>query len=204
MKVSEAPLGTVFRMAGFPGTWLKATDVHVRLLGVPGWQTKPLWMVGQKFAQNVEPPPPRSAICRLGDVLFLSEGDVRLEYLYPWAVIDVTAEQGHTRFVLRGSSFAKSLADEVTAEAALPFTITRGSQHLGRPSNSMIFAYKGRVYARATVKEMTGKSKVGGYKLTVTQGGEKRLLIAGLLTLPEEGALHDVIQDHFGPGAGYR
>jgi hypothetical protein len=33
--------------------------------------------------------------------------------------------------------------------------------------------------------------------------GAKRRVIWGLLTLPEEGALYDVIQDHFGPGVEY-
>src|SRR3954451_5708931 len=85
----------------------------------------------------------------------------------------------------------------------IPFTIVRGSQHLGRQPGTMIFAYKGRVYARATPEEVTGKKQTGGYKRVKVLDGAKRLIIWGLLTLPEEGALYDVIQDHFGPGVEY-
>ena len=65
----------------------------------------------------------------------------------------------------------------------------------------MIFAYEGRVYARATKAEVLGQARKGGYKRVKVLDGAARLIIAGQLTLPEEGALHDLIQDHFGPGA---
>jgi hypothetical protein len=128
---------------------------------------------------------------------------VQLEYLYPWRVRRATAEERHVTFVLNGGTFEKSVVDQPGEDTALPFTIVSGGKHLGRPGMSMIFAYKGRAYARATKLEVTGKRSMGGYKRTVREDGAQRLVIAGLLTLPEEGALHDVIQDHFGSGVSY-
>ena len=68
-----------------------------------------------------------------------------------------------------------------------------------RPSGSEIVAYNGRVYGRATKKEVLGKAAMGGYKLVRNIDGAKRMIIAGLLTIPSEFALYDIIMEHFGP-----
>jgi hypothetical protein len=65
--------------------------------------------------------------------------------------------------------------------------------------SSELFAYGGRVYARATNKEVLGKAQIGGYKRMRTIDGAKRLVIVGLLTVPSEFALHDIMMEHFGP-----
>ena len=90
-------------------------------------------------------------------------------------------------------------ADAPTAETALLFGISVGSNHLGRPPGSDVIAYNGRVYGRATKKEVFGKSAHGGYKVVRNIDGAKRMIIAGLLGLPSEFALYDIIMEHFGP-----
>jgi hypothetical protein len=62
-----------------------------------------------------------------------------------------------------------------------------------------VFAYGGRLYARATKREVLGESKKGGYKRILMIDGAKRVVIAGLLTLPSEFALYDIIMEYFGP-----
>jgi hypothetical protein len=208
VTVFEVSIGTVFKILGSDDLWIRATEKQLRKLPQPGfkigagWQTYSRDHVGRKQVEVVRLPE-TSAIRRAGDVLYLSEGDVQLEHLYPWLVRSATIEKKLTRFVLNGPTFEKSVVDAASEETALPFTIVRGSKHLGRPPSTMIFAYKGRVYARATAEEVTGRKTSGGYKRVLVLDGAKRLLIAGLLTLPEEGALYDVIQDHFGPGVEY-
>ena len=204
MTVYEISVGTVFKVSGKRDLWVKATDRHFRKLEERGWQVYFYGSVGDSKRVEVLRQPDTSPIRRTGDVLYLSDGDVQLEYLYPWLVRGATAEGKLTTFVLEGGTFEGSVADEPTEDTALPFTLIRGSQHLGRPPSSMIFAYKGRVYARATQAEVHGRKHKGGYKRVKVLDGAPRLIIAGLLTLPEEGALHDLIQDHFGPGAPYR
>jgi hypothetical protein len=187
---------------------VRATEKRLRKLPPPGsaigwgWETYSRDYAERKQVEVVRLPS-TSAIRRAGDVLYLSEGDVQLEFLYPWLVRSADAEGKQTRFVLNGPTFEKSIVDAVSEETAIPFTLIKGSQHLGRPPSSMVFAYKGRVYARATGEEATGRPISGGYKRVVNREGANRLVIVGLLTLPEEGALYDVIQDHFGPGVNY-
>jgi len=201
MTISEVSIGTVFKFAGSDELWMKVNFNRFRRVGQKGWSAK----YGHSFKGNksveIVRLPETGAIRRVGDLLHLSEGDVQLEFLYPWLVRSATVEGKVTKFVLEGGTFEKSVVDESTEQTALPFTITRGSQHLGRPPSSMIFAYKGRVYARATQAEIHGQRRTGGWKRVKVLDGAPRLIIAGMLTLPEEGALHDVIQDHFGPGA---
>jgi len=201
MTVDEISVGTVFEFTGSDELWLLATWDRLRKLGERGWRTYSRDRTGRGKTVEVVRQPDTSAIRRTGDVLCLSGGDVQLTYLYPWLVRGATVEDELTMFVLEGGTFEKSVVDEATEQTALPFTLSRGCQHLGRQPSTMIFAYKGRVYARATPEEVTGYKKTGGWKRVKVLDGASRLIIAGILTLPEEGALHDLIQDHFGPGA---
>jgi hypothetical protein len=205
MTLSDIPIGAIFQVVGSEELWLKATDRHCRNLGEEGWKAHSFRFFAKKPVEIVKQPE-TGPIRRVGDVLFLSDGDVQLEYLYPWLVRRCEPGELLTRFVLHGHTFETSVVNAPSEDTALPFTIRHGGKHFGRPSSSMLFAYKGRVFARATIQEVRGPSarNSGGYKDFVREDGARRLVIAGALTLPEEGALHDIIQDHFGPGAPFR
>jgi len=166
MTVFEVSIGTVFKYAGSDQLWVRATEKHFRKVRKPGFKIGAGWKVYHLRDKPIEVVrlPDTSPIRRAGDILFLSEGDVQLEYLYPWLVRGTTVEGKLTHFVLNGPTFEKCVVDAPSEETALPFTIVRGSQHLGRQPSTMIFAYKGRVYARATPEEVTGKKQTGGYK----------------------------------------
>jgi hypothetical protein len=138
------------------------------------------------------------AIARSGDTLILHGGDVLLDRLPPFTVYRCTPGEPFTEIVLSGASFAASATNAITSDTALPFSIRCGAQALGRPGGSMVFAYRGRAYARATSQEVTGKKAFGGYRRFLVLDGARRLAIAGLLTIAEDGALFDIIQDHFG------
>ena len=58
--------------------------------------------------------------------------------------------------------------------------------------------------ARATKKEVLGQSAMGGYKIVRKIDGARRIIIAGVLAIPDEFALYDIIIEHFGPGTAPR
>ena len=200
MKVEELQIGAVFRVVGETELWQK-TDaqraVKVRLPSSRGVDTKRFGKQKVEIVEWTAPP----EIQREGDSLFLRGGDVELEFLGPWSVVRCTPAKTYTEFALAASTLDTSTVEKPTADTALPFQLASGSSHLGRPGGSMIFAYKGRVYARATKLEVNGERGKGGYKTTRVIDGVTRLIIAGVLTLPGESALYDIIEEHFGQAA---
>jgi hypothetical protein len=92
-----------------------------------------------------------------------------------------------------------SPTDTPTDDTALAFAVGTGAKHLGRAKGSDVLAYKGRVYARATNRDVLGRATAGSYKRLKKIDGAKRLIIVGLLTIPNEFALYDIIMEHFGP-----
>jgi hypothetical protein len=205
MNFKDLNLGDVFKVTEHPGIvirperlWLKESSSRARVVGKePGTQTLTAGDLRDAVIEVVAPAD-ASPIRRFGDALILKGGDVVLTRLHPFRVYRCTPKETFIEFVLTGSSFSSSETNAQTPDTGLPFTIDRGARILGRGSSgSMIFAYRGRVYARATSQEITGKKTIGGYRRMLTVDGVKRLVIAGLLTVPEDGALYDIIQDQF-------
>src|SRR5205807_10531643 len=116
-----------------------------------------------------------------------------------FAVYRCTPGDKFTELVLTGKCFSDSKPDAATTDTALFFQIMAGGRALGRAPNSEVFAYRGRVYARATSREVTGKAALGSHKRVLKVDGVKRLSVAGLLNVPDDCALFDIIQDQFGP-----
>jgi hypothetical protein len=130
MTVFDVSIGTVFNVAGSDELWVRATEKHLRKVRKPGFTIGAGWEIFSRdylLNDQIEAArlPDTSPIRRAGDVLYLSEGDVQLEYLYPWLVRSATAEKKLTRFVLNGQTQQKSVVDEPSDETALPFTIVR-------------------------------------------------------------------------------
>lgn len=208
MNFKDLNLGTVFKVINHPTIvirpdrlWLKELPTRARLVSDhPGTRTLTTLELFGATVEVVEPVD-AAPIRRLGDMLILKGGEVLLTRLPPVNIVRCTPGEKFTEFVLSGTSFSASETAAMTPDTAVPFSIGRGAQALGRRgSSSMIFTYRGRVYARATCHEVTGKTSRGSYKRFVTVDGVKRLAIAGMLTVPDDGALYDIIQDQFGPG----
>jgi hypothetical protein len=206
MKVKELQIGDVFRVISTPPewvvsrlTWRKVTNhraeavahLPARTLDLDGYAAAAVEVIERAEAAPIR---------RVGNTLVLKGGDVLLQYTGAWRVLRCTPKAMITEVVLSGSSLHRSETKAVDAATALHFEINSGARELGRPSRSTIFAYQGRVYGRATQYEILGKKGTGGYKRLVKVDGEQRLLIVGLLTIPDEGELYDIIQDHFGQG----
>jgi hypothetical protein len=197
MTVKELKIGDVFRVVGKPDLWRKETQRDAYPVTKKARRGKWLSMFSKKELELVERAE-TSEIRRVGNTLVLRNGEVLLKFEGAWAIFRCTPGEKFTEFVLASSNFMTSDTKQPTTETALGFTIIGGNRHLERPISSMIFAYKGRVYARATKEEATGKSGKGGYKKVLVIEKKSRLIIAGLLTLPGEAALYDIIQEHFG------
>ena len=207
MTVRELHIGDVFRVRGEESRWQKISAQRAKRLAAPTgtymdgvYADYPLGNFVTREIEVVERAP-TAEIRVFGRTLILRGGEVTLEYGGAWAVHRVLPGGGFTEIAFTGSSFAACRADRRAADVALLFTITGGSKHFGRPANSELVVYGGRVYGRATQKEVLGKARVGGYKLVRTIDGAKRLVIAGVLGIPGEFALYDIIMEHFGPDA---
>jgi hypothetical protein len=205
VTVKELNIGDVFRVVGFDGHFRKITANVVERFRRPndttvGWfyQQYNLYYFKGKEIEVVERAD-ASDIRRFENTLILKGSEVTLKYAGPWQIYRCTPGEAFTEFVLTGSSFGASTSRSLNEASAIAFSITLGSKHLGRPGGSDVFAYKGRVYGRATKKEVLGKSAMGGYKLVRNIDGAKRMVIAGVLTIPDEFALYDIIMEHFGP-----
>lgn len=201
MTVKELNIGDVFRVGGEAQLWRKTSPRVARRVGPTfeiEWQYRDIQLKTIRDAR-IEVVDRAGEICRAEHLLILRGGEVVLEHHGALRVHRCTPGDPLTEFVLAGSAFFSSHADAPTAETALLFGITVGSRHLGRPSGSDVIAYNGRVYGRATKKDVLGKSAMGGYKVVRTIDGAKRMIIAGLLGLPSEFALYDIIMEHFGP-----
>ena len=201
MTVKELNIGDVFRVVGGETRWRKVSPNLAQrlgdLTGVAWWERKPdLKTFRGKVIEVVER---AGEICRVENILILRGGEVVLQFQQHLRIHRCTPGDPLTEFVLSGSSFAASKAPQPTAETALLFGITVGSAHLGRPGGTDVIAYNGRVYGRATKKEVLGKSAYGGYKLVRSVDGARRMIIVGLLTIPGEPALYDIIMETFGP-----
>jgi hypothetical protein len=204
MKVKGLKLGDVFRILDHhyygPDRHFVRDRQYARPVSDLHARDIPLGNLADNRVEVVRPAD-SSPIRRFNHLLILAGGDVVLEYLGAWRVHRCEPGEKITTFILSASSLSASQVKVPTADTALGFVIAEGSKHLGRPPGSMILAYGGRAYARATGQEVTGKRTHGGYKRIVKVDGVLRLTIAGVLTLPGEPALYDIIQDHFGPTA---
>jgi hypothetical protein len=200
MTVKELNVGDVFRVVGQTQLWRKwPTEAH-RLGDTTGLYRSEREVKLSAFrGKEVEVVERVSEICRVENRLILRGGEVVLSAQAPVRVHRCTPGDPTTEFVLSGSSFYASAVERPTAESALLFGIVFGSNHLNRPPGTDVIAYNGRVYGRATKKEVLGKSAYGGYKLVRNIDGAKRMIVAGLLTMPSEFALYDIIMEHFGP-----
>jgi hypothetical protein len=206
MTFKELNLGDVFKVTDHSGMvvrpdrlWRKESPTRARVVGqVPGTQSLSAGELRDAVIEVVEHGD-TSPIRRQDDMLILKGGDVVLTHQKPFRVYRCVPGEQFTEFILPDTSFYRSEAKVIGPDTALLFSITKGPQALGRKSsNSEVFAYGGRVYARATGQEVTGKKRVGGYKRLVTLDGAKRMVIAGLLTIPDDCALFDIIQEQFG------
>lgn len=205
MTVKELNIGDVFRVVGQAVLYRKITANAVERFRRPtdteiGWfyQQYNLNDFRRKEIEVVERAD-ASEIRRFEDTLILKGGEVTLRYTGAWQIHRCTPGKAFTEFVLTGSALHSSDPDTLNEDSAISFSITLGSKQLGRPGGSDVFAYKGRVYGRATKKEVLGESARGGYKLVRKIDGEKRMIIAGVLAIPNEFALYDIIMEYFGP-----
>jgi hypothetical protein len=212
MKVKDLNIGDVFKIISHPrhgfdpeAMWRKETNSQARVL-------KPIKRfhhdhfptvdLNEVLAATIEvvERADTASIRRVGNTLVLKGGDVLFQFMRPFIVYRCTPVEKWTEFALLGSNFRTSETDKPSEKTALPFMINSGGKVLGRPNSSTIFAYKGRVYARATNEEITGKKTTAGYKRVALIDGSRRLILAGLLNIADDAALHDIIQDHFGSG----
>lgn len=201
MTVKELNVDDTFRVAGEPHVWRKVSLNAAMQIDADGkvLRSAASATVASFKGKEIEVVERTADIRRAGDVLVLRGGEVELTFLKPWRIHRCTPGDPLTEFALFAQTFTESRAAAPTAETALPFSLTVGCQHLNRPPQSEILAYNGRLYARATKKEVLGKAAKGGYKLIRNIDGAKRVIIMGLLVLPGEFALHDLIMEHFGP-----
>lgn len=196
MTARELQIGDVFCLAGDPRQWRKTGPATFETVGwhrhwderMPSFAYKEVELVSRV-----------GEIGRSGRMLILRGGAVTLEFRGNWRVYSHTPGDPLTQFVLTGDCFVASESRVPTADTAIGFAVRSGGKQLGRQKGTEVFAYGGRVYARATNLEARGVKKTGGYSLGRVIDGERRLIIAGLLTIPGEPALYDIIMEHFGP-----
>ena len=188
MTAKELNLGDVFRVVGQEQLWPGLAFSLDERTGFAAFSGKEIEVVERA-----------GEICRAENTLILRGGAVTLEYIGAWQIHRCTPGDPLTEFVLTGDSFGASRAGVPTPDTALAFKVATGAREFGRPRGTELFAYSGRVYARATNREALGRAKPGGYYLLRSIDGERRLATAGLLTLPGEFALYDIIMEHFGP-----
>lgn len=201
MTARETTVGDLFRVVGEAELWRRTSVSGVHRVE-PGKDSS-RWAMGDNIGRFGDRPV--EVVERLGDIgraehlLILRGGAVVLEFAGNWRVYSHTPGDPMTEFVLTGSNFGGSESEVPTAETAIGFALKTGASELGRPNGSEVFAFGGRVYARATNFDVTGKKTRGAYKRLRKIDGVQRLIIAGLLTLPGEPALYDIIMEHFGP-----
>ena len=196
MTSRELKIGDVFRVVGDERRWRKTGAATFESVGWRRHWSERIPSFADKELELVER---TGEIGRSGRMLILRGGEVTLEFSGYWRIHAHTPGDPLTPFVLTGSCFSNSRADVPTAETAIGFAVRTGGKHLGRSKGTEVFAYGGRVYARATNLEARGVKKTGGYSLGRVIDGKRRLIIAGLLNLPGEFALYDIIMEHFGP-----
>lgn len=199
MTVRELNIGDTFRVVGESVVWRKKSPSLARRLsdvtGVNYWNREHnLKVFSGKEIEVVER---AGEICRAESTLILRGGEVTLEYHGAWPIYRFTPGDPFTEFAL--TSRMLSPADAPTEDTALAFAVGAGAKHLGRAKGSDVLAYKGRVYARATNRDVLGKATTGSYKRLRKIDGENRLIIVGMLTIPNEFSLYDIIMEHFGP-----
>lgn len=196
MTSRELHIGDVFHVVGQTRQWRKVGGTTFHAVGwnkrwdepVPPFADKELELVSRV-----------GEIGRSGNLLILRGGAVTLGHIGNWKILAHTPGDPLTEFVLTGGCFSNSESRVPTAEMAIAFAVQFGAKELGRPKGSEVFAYGGRVYARATKHDVRGQRGSGGYKRVRKVDGKDRLIIAGVLSLPSEFALHDIIMEHFGP-----
>jgi hypothetical protein len=203
MNARDLNIGDVFKVTDHPDTyfdpkrlWRKETNELIRAVTGDTRRTMRLSELSGGTIEVVERASPE-AIRRAGNMLVLKGGDVLLEAQRPLRVIRLAPREKFFDLVLSAASLRASESNTITQDTALPFEIRTGAQVLNRPPRSTVLAYQGRVYGRATSEEVTGKKTTGGYKRMTVVDGIKRMTLTCVLTIPDDAALFDVIQDLF-------
>jgi hypothetical protein len=200
MTVEELNVGDVFRVVGEKDLWRKANQREARQAEPPPGTRVCQWANLSTFRKKeIEVVERAPEIHRSKNTLVLRGGEVTLDFIGAWRVHRCTPGDPLTEVALVTDTFMTSTADRPTEQTALAFRVGAGHQHLGRPSGSELFAFGGRLYARATKKDVSGPRGKGGYKTIRVIDGARRVVIFGLLVLPGEFALYDIIMEHFGP-----
>jgi hypothetical protein len=206
----------VFRVVGEEQLWRKVgprearrLDARANTLRTRGYVYRAPTEVGvSEFdGKGIEVVERAAEIHRAENTLVLRGGEVTLEYMGAWRIHRCTPGDPLTEIVLAAGTFSDSLEKTPTDETALAFMVGVGAKELDRPRGSELLAYGGRVYARATKAEVLAHNppatpvrrvSAGGYKRVRVIDGAKRVVIAGLLTVPGEPALYDIMMEHFG------
>ncbi|MBY0456445.1 MAG: hypothetical protein K2V38_03850 [Gemmataceae bacterium] len=204
MTARELNIGDIFRVVGDKRLWRKDSATAAKPSGRPFVRATDLSAFTGKQIVVVDRAD-TSAIRRSENTLILRDGEVTLRHTGLWVVHSHTPGDPLTEVTLVADTFGASRVKVPTENTAIGFAVGTGAKEFGRPKGSEVFAYKGRVYARATnaevaaVKGTTARASTGGYKRLRTIDGKPRLIFAGLLNIPGEFALYDIIQEHFGP-----
>lgn len=198
MTARELNIGDVFRIAGETKLWRKVGPSVARTVGANRWDNKTLGYFTGKELELVEAADP-SEIRRSGDMLILKGGEVTLEFGGALLVYRCEPGEKFTHLIFAGEGYAQSRVARPTDQTALLFTVGAGAKHIGRGKGSDLFAYRGRIYARATHFEVTGVHKNYGYKRVLKIDGARRYVTACLLGVRGEYSLYDIMMEHFGP-----
>jgi hypothetical protein len=199
MTLGKLNIGDTFRVMGGKQQWFKVSRTEAAKVGKNGQPGNSRCKLSDFRGKEIELVQEAAEICRLGNLLVLRGGEVTLEYRYPLLVHRCTPGDPLTEIVFAGQSFPASRVKHPTPQTALMFVVRSGTKHLNRGTGSELFAYDGRVYIRATFEEVTGKAKPYGYQRGLVIDGARRVVIMGLLSLPSEFALYDIMMEHFGP-----
>lgn len=200
MTVKELNVGDVFRIAGETVLWRKVNPREAHQTGPPVHTPLPNRVEFGFFrGKEIEIVERAGEICRTGNTLVLRGGEITLEFVEPLLVHRCTPGEPFTEIVFAGGAFQTSRAERPTEQTALMFTVGAGGKHLGRSRGSELYAYGGRIYVRATKKEVTGERKKGGYRLVRKIDGARRLVVMGVTCIPNEFSLYDIMMEHFGP-----
>jgi hypothetical protein len=201
VTVNKLKIGDVFRVVGKTDLWRKEIQKYAYSVAKTHILTAELEKFKDQQLEVVEPAA-TSEIRRAGRTLVLRSGEVLLQFTGAWLVHRFTPGEKTSEFALGGHTLFSSVVAEPTEETALSFLVVAGGKYLNRPNGTTIFAYKGRVYARATQVDMFGEKRSNvGFKQVRVIDHVRRVIITGILVVTGEFALYDIIQEHFGMGS---
>lgn len=194
MTVRELNIGDIFRVVGEEQLYRKWSSDRCRRAGTMHFDHA----LSSFRGKEIEIVERAGEICRVEDTLILRGGEVALEYHGALLVHHCTPGEPFTEIAFSGESHPASRVQRPTEQTALMFSVGAGIKHLGRGKGSELYAYGGRIYVRATHKEVTGQHKSYGYKRVLKIDGARRMIVMGRPVIPNEFALYDIM-GHFGP-----